>query len=67
MCKDIWNVDCDIRRVYCEHIEHKFNYGITGQEDINDDARSGRPSTSTTDDNIEAVKKMIFEISSNHY
>ena len=26
-----------------------------------DDARSGRPSTSTTDENIEAVKNMILD------
>ena len=32
-----------------------------GREDVNDDARSGRPSTSTTDDNIEAVKKMNLD------
>ena len=31
-----------------------------GQEDVNDDARSGRPNTSTTDENIVAVKKMIL-------
>ena len=31
------------------------------REDVNDDARSGRPSTSTTDENIEAVKKMILD------
>ena len=32
-----------------------------GREDINDDARPGRPSTSTTDENIEAVMKMILD------
>lgn len=30
-----------------------------GREDVNDDARPGRPSTSTTDENIEAVKKIV--------
>ena len=30
-----------------------------GREDVNDDVR--RPSTSTTDDKIEAVKKMILD------
>ena len=29
-------------------------------EDVNDNARPGRPSTSTTDENIKAVKKMIL-------
>ncbi|XP_025262232.1 protein GVQW3-like [Camponotus floridanus] len=32
-----------------------------GREDVNDDARPGRPSTSTTDDNVEAVKKIVME------
>ena len=30
-------------------------------EDVNDDARPGRPSTSTTDESIEAVRKMISD------
>ena len=45
--------------------EHKFNCGIIGlrkgEEDVNDAARPGRPSTSTTDENIKAVKKMILD------
>lgn len=32
-----------------------------GREDVNDDARPGRPSTSTTDENVEAVKKIVME------
>ena len=32
-----------------------------GQEDINYDARPGHPSTSTTDENIKEVKKMILD------
>ena len=32
-----------------------------GREDVNDDASPGRPSTLTTDENIEAVKKMILD------
>ena len=31
-----------------------------GREDVNDDARPGHPSTSTTDENIEAVKNIFF-------
>ena len=31
------------------------------REDINDDARPRRPSTSTTNENIEAVKKVILD------
>ena len=30
------------------------------REDVNDDSRPGRPNTSTTDKNIEPVKKMIL-------
>ena len=37
-----------------------YNRFKKGREDINGNARSGRPSTSTTDNNIEAVKKMIL-------
>ena len=32
-----------------------------GREDVNDDVRSCRPSASTIDENIEAVKKMILD------
>ena len=31
------------------------------RKDANDDARHGRPSTTTTDENIEAAKKMILD------
>ena len=33
-----------------------------GREEVNDDARFGRPSTSTTNENTEAVKKIVMEI-----
>jgi len=32
-----------------------------GREDVNDDARSGRPSISITDENVEEVKKIVME------
>ena len=32
-----------------------------GREEVNDDARTGRPSTSTTNENTEAVKKIVME------
>ena len=41
--------------------DHKFNYGITGRKDVNDDACPILPSTSTIAENIEAVKKMILD------
>jgi len=31
-----------------------------GREDVEDDERLGRPSTSTTDENVEKVKEMIM-------
>ncbi|KAA2237134.1 helix-turn-helix domain-containing protein, partial [Solihabitans fulvus] len=37
-----------------------YNRCKGGREDVNDDARPGRPST-TTDEKIEAVKKMIMD------
>ena len=38
-----------------------YNRFKEGKEDVNDDARPGRPSSSATDENIGAVKKMIFD------
>ena len=38
-----------------------YNRFKEGREDVNDDASPGRPSTLTTDENIEAVKKMILD------
>ncbi|UYV74053.1 hypothetical protein LAZ67_11001979 [Cordylochernes scorpioides] len=32
-----------------------------GREDVNDEKRAGRPSTSTTDENINVVEKMILD------
>ena len=32
-----------------------------GREEVNDDARPGQPSTSTTNENTEAVKKIVME------
>ncbi|XP_029167437.1 protein GVQW3-like [Nylanderia fulva] len=31
-----------------------------GREDVNDEERAGRPSTSTTDENIDEVKKIVL-------
>ena len=38
-----------------------YNRFKEGQEDVNDDARHGHPSTLVIDENIEAVKKMILD------
>ena len=32
-----------------------------GREEVNDDTRPERPSTSTTNENTEAVKKIVME------
>ena len=40
-------------------VQLQYNRFKEGQEDVNDEARPGRPSTSTTDENTEAVKKII--------
>ena len=41
-------------QLYCNRFKE-------GREDVNDNARPGRQSTSTTDKNIETVKKMILK------
>ena len=38
-----------------------YNRSKESREDVNDDDRPGRPSISTTDENIKAVKKMILD------
>ena len=60
------HLKCSLRRLAnLLLVEHKFICGITdlkkGREDVSDDARPGSPSTSTTDENIEAVKKIILD------
>ena len=42
-------------------IQSYYNRFKESREDVNDDARPGHPSTSTADENIEAVKKMILD------
>ena len=38
-----------------------YNRFKESREEVNDNARSGRPSTSKTDENIEAVEKKILD------
>ena len=38
-----------------------YNRFEEGRKDFHDDARRGRPSTSTTDETIEAIRKMILD------
>ena len=42
-------------------VQLRYNRFKEGRENVNDDARPGCPSTSTTNENIEAVKKMILD------
>ena len=45
--------DSTISRTQVKLLYNRFK---EGPEDVNDDACPGRPSTSTTDENIEALK-----------
>ena len=47
-----------IRRI---QVQLGYNRFKEGREDVNDGARSGRPNASTTDEDIEAVKKIILD------
>ena len=62
MCKNIWNVDCNstISRTQVQLLYNRFKAGL---KDVNDGARPSRPSTSTTDEIIEAVQTMILNTS----
>ena len=60
MCKDIWNVDWGESTVSRTQGQLQYNRFKEGLEDVNDDASPGHPSTSTTNENIEAVKKIIL-------
>ena len=42
-------------------VQLRYNRFKEGQDDVNDDAPTGRPITSTTDANFEAVKKIILD------
>ena len=50
--------ECNVSRTPVQLWYNRFK---EGRENVNDDARPGRPSTPTTDENIEAVKKMILD------
>ena len=39
----------------------RYNRFKDGREDVNDDSRPDRPCTSTTSENIEAMKKMNLD------
>ena len=60
MCKDIWNIHLDESVISRTQVHLWYNRFKQDREDVNDYARPGRPSTSTTDENIEAVQQMIL-------
>ena len=54
--------------IVCQKSVYKWYKLFTGgREEMNDDARLGRPSTLKTNENTEAVKKIVMENRSNHY
>ena len=52
------NGDCTVSQ---KSIYEWYKLFTKGQEEVNDDARPGRPSTSTTNEDTEAVKKIVME------
>ena len=50
--------ECTISRTQKQVWYNRFK---EDRENVNEDARPGRPSTSTNEENIEAVKKMILD------
>ncbi|UYV70979.1 hypothetical protein LAZ67_8001310 [Cordylochernes scorpioides] len=56
------NVDCGIRRSYLgpKQLLSVVQNVLKGREDVNDEERAGCPSTSTTDEKINEVEKMIL-------
>ena len=59
----IWYVDCGVWRVYYEQNTSSMWYNLfkEGRKYFNEDIRPGRPSMSTTNENIEAVRKMSLD------
>ena len=66
MQKGFWNIDCGVWQAYYEQnsrtqVQLRYNRFKEGREEVNDDARSDGSSTSTTDENMEAEKKIILD------
>ena len=61
MWKDISTVASGESTTSRTQVQLWYNRFKEGRTDINDDARPSRLSTSTTDENIEAVKKIILD------
>ena len=59
--KVLCNVDCGESTMSRTQVQLRYNRLKEGRENVNDNARPGRPSTSTTDENIEPMKKMILD------
>ena len=62
-CNKVWTM---LTKAYSESAMSKtrvyewYKCFQDGREDIEDDERPGRPSTSTTDENVEKVKEMVM-------
>ena len=65
MCKDktfeMFTVAFDESTMSKIQVQLWYNRFKEGREDVNDHARPGRPSSSTTDENIEAMMKIILD------
>ena len=57
----MWSVAFGKSTMKRTQVQLWYNRFKERSEEDNNDARSGRPSTSTTDESIEAVKKMILD------
>ena len=57
----MWNVAFGGSTISRTQVQLFYNRFKEGQEDVNDDAHPGRPSTLATNKNIEAGKKMILD------
>ena len=54
-------VDSTMSRTQVQLWYNQFKKHREGRKDVHNDARSGHPSMSTTDKDIEAMKKMILD------
>ena len=55
MLQNVYGDDC----MSCTRVFEWHKHVKSGREDVEDDPKSGRPSTSTTADNIDRVNLMV--------
>ena len=56
----MWNVNKGLWWMSKTRVYESYKRFQDGREDVKDDERPGRPSTSTTDENVEKVKEMVM-------